>query len=117
MDEMKTLTIRLPISVYEKAADLAKSRHQSLNKLVQDGLRSIELQDREKRLFDDFTTIADLGREETEVDYAFDAQAEVAAVRARFHEQPPGGKLGEMRAGAHHFEGAAPSEMGAGVTG
>ena len=46
MDEMKTLTIRLPISVYEKAADLAKSRHQSLNRLVQDGLRSIELQNR-----------------------------------------------------------------------
>lgn len=79
MNETKTLTIRLPLSVYEAAADLAKSRRQSLNKLVQDGLKSIEAQEREARLFDDFTIIAESGREDNEVDFSFEAQAEVAA--------------------------------------
>jgi len=79
MNETKTLTIRLPLSVYERATDLAKARRQSLNKLVQDGLKSIEAQERESRLFDDFTAIAESGREETELDFAFEGQAEVVA--------------------------------------
>lgn len=77
MSESKTLTIRLPLSVYERAADLAKARHQSLNRLVQDGLQSIEVQEREKRLFDDFTAIAESGG--NVIDFAFEAQAQVIA--------------------------------------
>ena len=77
MNDTKTLTIRLPLSVYEKATDLAKARHQSLNRLVQDGLQWIEAHEREKRLFDDFSAIAESSRDETEVDFALEAQAEV----------------------------------------
>jgi hypothetical protein len=77
MNETKTLTIRLPLADYERATDLAKARHQSLNKLVQDGLKSIETEEREKRLFDDFTAIAETGREDNDLDFAFEAQAEV----------------------------------------
>jgi len=79
MNETKTLTIRLPLADYERATDLAKARRQSLNKLVQDGLKSIEAQERESRLFNDFTAIAESGREETELDFAFEAQAEAVA--------------------------------------
>jgi hypothetical protein len=77
MNETKTLTIRLPLADYERATDLAKARHQSLNKLVQDGLKSIEAEEREKRLFDDFTAIAETGCEDNDLDFAFEAQAEV----------------------------------------
>jgi hypothetical protein len=79
MNEIKTLTIRLPLADYERATDLAKARHQSLNKLVQDGLKSIETEEREKRLFDDFTAIAESGHENNDVDFAFEAQADVVA--------------------------------------
>jgi hypothetical protein len=79
MPETKTLTIRLPLSVYRRAADLAKARHQSLNRLVQDGLQSIEVQEREKRLFDDFTAIAESRENESDVDFGFEAQAQVIA--------------------------------------
>ncbi len=77
MSETKPLTVRLPISVYEKASVLAKARHQSLNKLVQDGLQFIEVQERERRLFDDFTAIAESGEDETDVEFALPAQSEV----------------------------------------
>jgi|APTNR8051073442_1049403.scaffolds.fasta_scaffold149485_2 hypothetical protein len=77
MNDTKTLTIRLPLADYERAVDLAKARHQSLNKLVQDGLKSIEAEERERRLFDDFTTIAEFGCEDNDMDFAVEAQAEV----------------------------------------
>lgn len=74
---MKTLTVRLPISVYERAADLAKSRRQSLNRLVQEGLQVIEMQERERLLYEDFTAIAEAAGDEVEVDFALLAQNEV----------------------------------------
>lgn len=77
MNDTKTLTIRLPLADYERATDLAKARHQSLNKLVQDGLKSIEAEERERRLFDDFTAIAEFGCEDNDMDFALEAQAEV----------------------------------------
>lgn len=77
MNDTKTLTIRLPLADYERATDLAKARHQSLNKLVQDGLKSIEAEEREKRLFDDFTAIAEFGEEHNDLGFALEAQAEV----------------------------------------
>jgi hypothetical protein len=79
MNDIKTLTIRLPLADYERATDLAKARHQSLNKLVQDGLKSIEAEEREKRLFDDFTAIAEFGEEPNDMGFAFEAQAEAVA--------------------------------------
>ena len=77
MNETKTLTIRLPLADHERAIALAKARQQSLNKLVQDGLKSIEVEEREKRLFDHFTAIPESGREDNDMDFALEAQAEV----------------------------------------
>ncbi|NLT72377.1 MAG: hypothetical protein GXX91_17015 [Verrucomicrobiaceae bacterium] len=59
MSDIKTLTVRLPISIYERAAGLAKARGRSMNRLVQDALRLLDSQESEKRLFDDFTRIAE----------------------------------------------------------
>jgi hypothetical protein len=76
MNAAKTLTIRLPLGVYERAAQLAEARGQSLNRLVQDGLQLLESQDQERRLFDDFSAIADAGSDESDVAFAFTAQTE-----------------------------------------
>ena len=76
MNAAKTLTLRLPLGIYERASRLAEARGQSLNRLFQDGLQLLDSQDREKRLFDDFSAIADAGGEQTDVDFALAAQTE-----------------------------------------
>ena len=76
MNAAKTLTLRLPLSVYERANRLAVTRGQSLNRLFQDGLQLLDSQDRDQRLFDDFTAIADALGDESDVDFAFAAQTE-----------------------------------------
>jgi hypothetical protein len=73
----KTLTIRLPLSSYERAAQLAKARRLSLNRLFQEGLELLDQREREQRLFDDFSMIADAGTAETEVEFALAAQTQV----------------------------------------
>ena len=75
----KTLTLRLPIDAYERATALAERRHQSLNRLFQDGLTLLDQQEREKQLFADFSAIADAGAEETDVEFALEAQTEATA--------------------------------------
>lgn len=77
MSDIKTLTVRLPISIYERAAGLAKARGRSMNRLVQDALRLLDSQESEKRLFDDFTRIAEADGGETDVGFALEAQAEI----------------------------------------
>jgi predicted transcriptional regulator len=72
----KTLTLRLPAEAYERATALAERRRQSLNRLFQDGLALLDQQEREKRLFDDFTAIAEAGADETDVEFAIVAQAQ-----------------------------------------
>jgi len=74
MNAVKTLSVRLPFGIYERAACLAEARNQSLNRLIQDGLQLLDAQDREKRLFDDFSAIADAG--DANVGPVFAAQAE-----------------------------------------
>ena len=76
MNAAKTLTIRLPLGLYERASHLAVTRGQSLNRLFQDGLQLLDSQDRDQRLFDDFTVIAEAQGDESDVDYAFAAQTE-----------------------------------------
>lgn len=76
MNAAKTLTVRLPLSIYEMATHLAEARGQSLNRLFQEGLQLLESHDRQQRLFDDFTTIADTADDEADVTFAFTAQAE-----------------------------------------
>jgi hypothetical protein len=75
----KTLTLRLPIDAYERAAALAERRHQSLNRLFQDGLNLLDQQEREKQLFADFSAIADAGSDETGVEFAVEAQSQATA--------------------------------------
>ena len=72
----KTLTIRLPLDLYERASHLAMTRGQSLNRLFQDGLQLLDSQDRDQRLFDDFTLIADALGNESDIGFAFAAQTE-----------------------------------------
>ena len=61
---------------YERATMLAEHRGQSLNRLFQDGLTLIDQQDREQRLFQDFSTIAEAGEDETNVEFALIAQTQ-----------------------------------------
>lgn len=77
MADIKTFTVRLPRSIYERAAGLAKARGRSMNCLVQDALRLLDSQESEKRLFDEFTRIADSNEEENDVGFALAAQGEI----------------------------------------
>jgi hypothetical protein len=76
MNAAKTLTLRLPLGLYERASHLAVTRGQSLNRLFQDGLQLLDAQDRDQRLFDDFTAIADALGDESDIGFAFPAQTE-----------------------------------------
>lgn len=71
----KTLTLRLPPATYERAARLAKARKQSMNRLFQESLELLDRQEAERRLYDDFSRIAEAGEAETDVGYAARAQA------------------------------------------
>ena len=75
----KTLTLRLSPSVYDRAKALAKLRGQSLNRLFQDGLLLLDQHESEKQLFEDFTAIAEIGTEETDVEFAIEAQSQASA--------------------------------------
>jgi len=77
----KTLTLRLPAEAYERATVLAERRRQSLNRLFQDGLALLDQQEREKRLYDDFTEIAEAGANETDVEFAMVAQTQANTAR------------------------------------
>jgi hypothetical protein len=70
----KVLTLRLSEEAYQRATALAEQRQQSLNRLFQDGLLLLDQQERDKRLFDDFTAIAESGTNETDVEFAIEAQ-------------------------------------------
>ncbi|MCL4177605.1 MAG: type II toxin-antitoxin system PemK/MazF family toxin [Verrucomicrobia bacterium] len=70
----KVLMRRLSEEAYQRTTALAAQRQQSLNRLFQDGLLLLDQQEREKRLFDDFTAIAEAGTNETDVEFAIEAQ-------------------------------------------
>jgi len=61
---------------YANAAALAKHKKLSMNKLFIAGMKCIDRQERNKRLFDDFTMIGDQ-LESTNVDFGLAAQSEV----------------------------------------
>lgn len=67
------------MAIYERAAALAERRGQSLNRLFQDGLSLLDQREREQRLFEDFSAIADAGSGETDVEYAVEAQDQAAS--------------------------------------
>ena len=72
----KILTLRLSPEAYERAKALAERRRQSLNRMFQDGLALLDQQEREQRLYDDFTAIAEAGADETDVEFAIAAQTQ-----------------------------------------
>ena len=74
---MRTSNLRLTSEAYGRAAALAQRRRQSLNRLFQDGLLLLDREEREKQLFEDFSTIAAAGADETDVEFALDAQAQI----------------------------------------
>jgi hypothetical protein len=92
MNAAKKLTLRLPLGLYERASRLAATRGQSLNRLFQDGLQLLDSQDRDQRLFDDFTAIAEAQGAESDVGFALAAQTETLAQvltisKQRLHQQ------------------------------
>jgi len=76
MNATRSLTLRLPPDLYERANRLSASRGQSLNRIFQEGFQLLDSVEREKRLFDDFSAIADANDGESDVDFAMDAQSE-----------------------------------------
>jgi len=72
----KAMTVRLPMDLYEAGSKVARRRHVSLNRLVQDSLRAVLKDEADKALYDDFS-LAALEKDEVDVEYAFDAQREV----------------------------------------
>ena len=74
----KTLTLRLLPEVYQRAANLARRRNQSLNRLFQEGLELLAAQEQEKQLFDDFSLIAEAGRDKTDMEFALAAQVQAS---------------------------------------
>ena len=73
----QTVTLRVPIDLYEKTVRLANERNQSLNAIFQEGAQKL-LQDEDTRaLSDGFDLLASFP-EECDVEYAIFAQSEVA---------------------------------------
>ena len=72
----KSLTVRIPVKLYSKAADIAKRRAVSMNALVQGGLEAIVRAEEEQPRYDAYTLLA-RDTEECDVEYAIHAQAEV----------------------------------------
>lgn len=75
----KTFTLRLRPDAYQRAVTLAQRRHQSLNRLFQEGLELLVAKDEEEQLFDDFSLIAEAGNDETDAEFALAAQIQATS--------------------------------------
>lgn len=76
MKSISTLTLRLNPDVYEKTKEIAKREGRSMSSFIGDLLKKRLAEEEEKRLFDAFTLISQ-ETEETDVEFAADAQREV----------------------------------------
>lgn len=74
--ELRSVTIRLPENIYRESVKAAKAKNVSFNSLTQEGLLKILREQREKDLYDAFTLVGQ-DSEESDVEYAIHAQAEV----------------------------------------
>lgn len=72
---VRTLTIRIPQPLFDSLQRAAKRRGKSMNKIVEDALSDLEARERLERLQDG---LRKLGARGTEVEFAIDAQSEVA---------------------------------------
>jgi len=77
MNAARTLTLRLPSDLYERANRLLASHGQSLNRLFPEALQPLDSWDREKRLSDDFSAIAQASDGDPDVGFAYAVQSEV----------------------------------------
>ena len=69
----KTLTIRLPLDLYQAISAVAKQRHISFNALVQESLSTILKAEEDAKLYEAF---GHLGADAEEADVAFAAAAQ-----------------------------------------
>ena len=74
--DREQISIRVPRDLYIYSREIAEKRGVSLNELVQTGLSMIVRDEKQKELYDSFTLLGQ-DAEEANVDFAFDAQAEV----------------------------------------
>ena len=74
----KAITVRLPIRLYEAAADVATRRRKSINTVVQEGLETIIRDEEFARLYEAFGEVGE-DAEGCDVEFALDAQREVIA--------------------------------------
>ncbi len=74
--DIRSVTIRLPEKMYREASRAAKAKNVSFNALTQEGLMKILADERERELYDAFTLVGQ-DVEESSVEYAIHAQAEV----------------------------------------
>ena len=75
-EEKKAMTVRLPLDLYRAGARIARRRRISMSRLVQESLRGALAEEERRRLFAAFGSLTE--GEETEVEFARAAQAEVA---------------------------------------
>lgn len=73
---IKTLTVRLPISIYRAGSEIARRRNMSFNALVQEGLSAILKEEEYARLYDAFGQLGE-DVEESNIEFAAHAQWEV----------------------------------------
>jgi len=74
----KTLTIRLPLDLYQAISAVAKQRHISFNVLVQESLSTILKAEEDARLYEAFGHLG-ADAEEADVEFAAAAQWEVVS--------------------------------------
>lgn len=72
----KTLTVRLPLELYQASSEVANQRRISLNALVQEGLNTILQAENYTRLYEAFGQLGE-DAEESDVEFAAHAQWEV----------------------------------------
>ena len=74
--EIKSLTIRLPLDLYQIASAIATRRFMSFNALVQESLLAMLKQEEEARLYEAFGQLGE-DAEASDVEFAAPAQWEV----------------------------------------
>ena len=74
--EKKAMTVRLPLDLYRASAQMASRRQVSLSGLVQESLRATLERERRRQLYQAFSRVGE-DMDETDVQFAFDAQAQV----------------------------------------
>lgn len=74
----KSMTVRLPLPLYQAGREIARRRKTSLNRLVQESLEAVLREERRAKLYDAFTLV---GEEvsESSVEFGLIAQSEVVA--------------------------------------